>query len=57
MHHQNGFYSIAEKGPFIHYVSKIDNPIGTNPILGQQRGWVGGVRKMAIFADVQYYLS
>jgi hypothetical protein len=23
------------------------------PILRQQRDWVGGVRKMAIFADVQ----
>ena len=28
---------------------------GTIPILHQQRGWVGGIRKMAIFADVQYY--
>ena len=28
----------------------------TIPILGQQRVWVGGVRKMAIFDDVQYYL-
>ena len=34
MHHQNGFYPIAKKGPStIHYVSKIDNPIGTIPIL------------------------
>ena len=30
--------------------------IGTIPILRQQRDWVGGVRKMTIFADVQYYL-
>ena len=29
---------------------------GTIPILRQQRNWVGGVRKMTIFADVQYYL-
>ena len=56
MHHQNGFYPIAKKGPStIHYVSKIDNPSGTIPILRQQRDWVSGVRKMAIFADVQYY--
>ena len=26
---------------------------GTIPILRQQRNWVGGVRKMIIFADVQ----
>ena len=26
--------------------------LGTIPILRQQRDWVGGVRKMAIFADV-----
>ena len=57
IHHQNGFYPNAEMGPSIHYVSKIDNPIGTIPILRQQRGWVGGVRKMAISADVHYYLS
>ena len=31
-------------------------PLGTIPILRQERDWVGGVRKMAIFADVQYYL-
>ena len=30
--------------------------LGTIPILCQQRDWVGGVRKMAIFADIQYYL-
>ena len=30
--------------------------IGTIPILRQQRETVGGVRKMTIFADVQYYL-
>ena len=29
---------------------------GTIPILRQQKVWVGGVRKMAIFDDVQYYL-
>ena len=29
---------------------------GTIPILRKQRDWVGGVRKMEIFADVQYYL-
>ena len=29
--------------------------LGTSPILRQQRDWVGGVRKTAIFADVQYY--
>ena len=29
---------------------------GTVPILRQQRDWVGGVRKMSIFADFQYYL-
>ena len=58
MHHPNGFYPIVKKGPSIHYVSKIDNPTGTIPILCQQRGWVeDGVRKLAIFADVQYYLS
>ena len=28
---------------------------GTIPILRQKGDWVGGVRKMAIFADVQYY--
>ena len=28
---------------------------GTIPILRQQRNWVGGVRKMTIFADVQCY--
>ena len=27
---------------------------GTIPILRQQRDWVNGVRKMAIFADFQY---
>ena len=26
------------------------------PILRQQKDWMGGVRKIAIFADVQYYL-
>ena len=26
------------------------------PILRHQRDWVGGVRKLAISADVQYYL-
>ena len=30
--------------------------LGTIPILRQKKDWVGGVRKMAIFADVQYYL-
>ena len=30
--------------------------LGTIPKLHQQRDWVGGVRKMAIFADVQYFL-
>ena len=30
--------------------------LGTIPILRQKRDWVGGVKKMAIFADVQYYL-
>ena len=29
--------------------------LGTIPILRQQRDWVGGVRKMAYFADVQSY--
>ena len=29
---------------------------GTIPILRQQRVWVGGVRKMANFDDVQNYL-
>ena len=29
---------------------------GTIPILRQQRDWVGGIRKLTIFADVQYYL-
>ena len=29
---------------------------GTIPILRQQRNWVGGVRKMAIFAYLQYHL-
>ena len=29
---------------------------GTIPILRQQRDWVGGVKQMVIFADVQYYL-
>jgi hypothetical protein len=29
---------------------------GTIPILRQQTDWVGGVRKIANFADVQYYL-
>ena len=29
--------------------------LGTIPILRQQRDWVVGVRKMTIFADVQYY--
>ena len=31
------------------------NKLGTIPILRQQRDWVGGIRKMAIFADFQYY--
>ena len=26
------------------------------PILRQERDWVGGVRKMAFVADIQYYL-
>ena len=30
--------------------------LGTNPILRQQMNWVGGVRKVAFFEDVQYYL-
>ena len=30
--------------------------LGAIPILRQQKERVGGVRKMAIFADVQYYL-
>ena len=30
--------------------------LGTIPKLHQQRDWVGGVGKMAIFADVQYFL-
>ena len=30
--------------------------LGAIPILRQQRDWVSGVRKIAIFADVQYYL-
>ena len=30
--------------------------LGTVTILYQQRHWVGGVRKVTIFADVQYYL-
>ena len=34
----------------------VDDYLGTIPILRQQRDWVGGVRKVAIFADVQYYL-
>ena len=54
IYHQNGFTQFQKRDhPTIHYVSKIDNPIRTIPILRQQRGWVGGVRKIA----VQYYLS
>ena len=30
--------------------------LGTIPILRQQMNWVGGVRKVAFFADVQYNL-
>ena len=30
--------------------------LGTMPILRQQRNWVDGFRKMAIFADIQYHL-
>ena len=30
--------------------------LGSILILRQQGDWVGGVRKMVIFADVQYYL-
>ena len=30
--------------------------LGTIPILRQHMDWVGGVRKVVIFADVQYYL-
>ena len=30
--------------------------LGTIPILRQQMNWVVGVRKVAFFADVQYYL-
>ena len=30
--------------------------LGTIPILRQQKDWVGGVKKMVIFADIQYYL-
>ena len=29
--------------------------LGTIPILRQQRDWVGGVRKMVIFADFSFY--
>ena len=31
--------------------------LGTIPILRQQRDFVSGVRKMAIFADVQYSIN
>ena len=34
----------------------LQNYSGTIRILRQQRDWVGGVKKVAIFADVQYYL-
>ena len=30
--------------------------LGTTPILRQQMKWMGGVRKVAFFADAQYYL-
>ena len=30
--------------------------LDATPILRQQRNWVGGVKKVAIFTDVQYYL-
>ena len=32
-----------------------EKTLATIPILRQQRDWVGGVRKMGIFARVQYY--
>ena len=44
--------SITEKCTTDHLLSWL----GTVPILRQQMDWVGGVRKVAISADVQYYL-
>ena len=39
------------------YDRKNENALETIPILLQQRDWMDGVRKIAIFADVQYYFS
>ena len=36
------------------YDKKNENALETIPILRQQKDWMGGVRKRAILADVQY---
>jgi hypothetical protein len=33
----------------------LDSTKGTIPILREQKDWVAGVRKIAYFADVQYF--
>ena len=54
-------WETAKKGELL-VANKAQDPFnssecyGTIPILRQQRNWVSGFRKMAIFADVQYYL-
>ena len=47
-------FLLIHKGAFTICLSKLK--LGTIPILRKQRDWVGRVRKMAMFADVKYYL-
>ena len=39
------------------YDRKNENALETIPILLQQRDWMDGVRKIAIFADFQYSIN
>ena len=52
------FFAKLHPSPTRNYFNPLcsQTALGTIPILLQQRDWVGGVRKVAIFADVQYYL-
>ena len=44
------------EAPWKKFAKTVTEWYGTIPILRQQRDWLGGVKKMAIFADIHYYL-
>ena len=44
------------EAPWKKFAKTVTEWYGTIPILHQQRDWLGGVKKMAIFADIHYYL-